>query len=63
MLEGHNFVVVNQVLDRALAQESRSQNPRDLAKPKSNHSSIHFLCNDSDTSDDKSSDAYAAEFS
>jgi hypothetical protein len=58
-LEGHFFTSVNQVLDRALAQENRS---KELAKSKSNHPNIHFLNNNVDTSDDESGDVYAAEF-
>jgi hypothetical protein len=58
-LEGHLFTSVNQVLDRALAQENRS---KELAKSKSNHPNIHFLSNNVDTLDDESGDVYAAEF-
>jgi hypothetical protein len=53
------FTSVNQVLDRALAQENRS---KELAKSKSDHPNIHFLNNNVDTSDDESGDVYAAEF-
>jgi hypothetical protein len=58
-LRGHLFTSVNQVLDRALAQENRS---KELAKYKSNHPNIQFLNNIGDTSDDESGDVYAAEF-
>jgi hypothetical protein len=58
-LEGHLFTSVNQVPDRALAQENRS---RELAKSKSDRPNIHFLNNNVDTSDDESGDVYAAEF-
>ena len=56
-LDGHSFATINQVLDRALAQESRS---KELAKPKSDRSNMYFL--NHETSDDESGDAYAAEF-
>jgi hypothetical protein len=58
-LEGHLFTSVNQVLDRALAQENRS---KELAKSKSDRPNIHFLNNNVDTSDDESGDVYATEF-
>jgi hypothetical protein len=58
-LEGHLFTSINQVLDRALAQENRS---KELAKSKSNHPNMHFLSNNVDTSDDESGDVYAAKF-
>jgi hypothetical protein len=59
-LEGHLFTLVNQVLDRALAQENRS---KELAKSKSDRPNIHFLNNNVSTSDDESGDVYAAKFS
>jgi hypothetical protein len=58
-LEGHLFASINQVLDRALAQENRSN---ELAKSKSDRPNIHFLNNNVDTSDEESGDVYAAEF-
>jgi hypothetical protein len=58
-LEGHLFISVNQVLDRALAQENWS---KELAKSKSDRPNMHFLSNNVDTSDDESDDVYAAEF-
>jgi hypothetical protein len=58
-LEGHLFTLVNQVLDRALAQENRS---KELAKSKSDRPNIHFLNNNMDTSDDESGDVYATKF-
>jgi hypothetical protein len=51
--------LVNQVLDRALAQENQS---KELAKSKSGGLNIHFLNSNVDTSDDESGDVYAAEF-
>jgi hypothetical protein len=58
-LEGHLFTSVNQVLDRALAQKTRS---KELVKSKSDRPNIHFLNNNVDTLDDESGDVYAAEF-
>jgi hypothetical protein len=58
-LEGHLFTSVNQVLDRAFAQENRS---KELAMSKSDHHNIIFLNNNMHTSDDESGDVYAAEF-
>jgi hypothetical protein len=58
-LEDHIFTSVNQVLDKALAQENRS---KEIAKSKSDPSNTHFLSNNMDTSDDESGDVYAAEF-
>ena len=55
-LEGYEFLTVNQVLQRALAQESRSKD----AKFKSDHLGMHMLQGES--SDDESSEVYAAEF-
>jgi hypothetical protein len=58
-LEGHLFTLVNQVLDRALAQENWS---KELAKSKSDLPNIHFLNNNVDTSYDESGDVYVPEF-
>jgi hypothetical protein len=58
-LEGHLFNSVNQVLDRALAQENRS---KELTKSKSDRPNMHFLSNNVDTSNDESGDVYATEF-
>jgi hypothetical protein len=58
-LEGHLFTSVNQLLNKALAQENQS---KELAKSKSDRPKIHFLNNNVDTLDDESDDVYAAEF-
>jgi hypothetical protein len=58
-LEGHPFTWINQVLDRALAQENRSKG---LANSKSDRPNIHFLNNNVDTSDDESGDVHVIEF-
>jgi hypothetical protein len=58
-LEGYLFTLVNQVLDRALAQKNQS---KELAKSKSDRPNIHFLNNNVDTLDDESGDVYVVEF-
>ena len=55
-LEGYEFLTVNQVLQRALAQESRSKE----SKFKSDRLSMHMLQGES--SDDEGNEVYAAEF-
>ena len=55
-LEGYEFLTVNQVLQRALAQESRSKE----SKFKPDRLSMHMLQGES--SDDEGNEVYAAEF-
>ena len=55
-LEGYEFLTINQVLQRVLAQESRSKE----SKSKSDCLGMHMLHGDS--SDDENSKVYAAEF-
>ena len=55
-LEGYEFLTVNQVLQRALAQESRSKE----SKCKSDRLGMHMIHGDS--SDDENSEVYAAKF-
>ena len=55
-LEGYEFLTVNQVLQRALAQESRSKD----AKFKSDRLGMHVL--QGEPSDDEDNEVYAAEF-
>ena len=55
-LEGYEFLTVNQVLQRALAQESRSKD----AKFKSNRLGMHVL--QGEPSDNEDNEVYAAEF-
>ena len=55
-LEGYEFLTVNQVLQRALAQESRSKD----AKFKPDRLSMHMLQGES--SDDEGNEVYAAKF-
>ena len=54
-LEGYAFLTVNQVLQRALAQESRSKD----AKFKSDHLGMHVL--QGEFSDDEDNEVYATE--
>jgi len=54
--EGYEFLTINQVLQRALAQESRSKE----SKFKSDRLGMHML--HSDSSDDENSEVYVAEF-
>jgi hypothetical protein len=58
-LRGIFFTLVNQVLDRALAQENQS---KELAKSKSGRPNMYFLNNNVNTSDDENDDVYAVEF-
>ena len=55
-LEGYEFLTISQVLQRALAQESRSKD----AKFKPDRLSVHMLQGES--SDDEGNEVYAAEF-
>ena len=55
-LEGYKFLTINQVLQRALAQESGSKD----AKFKPDRLSMHVLQGES--SDDEGNEVYAAEF-
>ena len=54
--EGYEFLTISQVLQRALAQESRSKE----SKFKSDRLGMHMLHGDS--SDDENSEVYGAEF-
>ena len=59
-LEGHDFFVVNQVHQKALAAESRS---KELQESHRHHrSNTHALEYHSDSSDDESKEVYAIEF-
>ena len=55
-LEGYEFLTINEVLQRALAQESRSKD----AKFKPDRLSMHMQQGES--SDDEGNEVYAAEF-
>ena len=60
-LEGYEFLNINQVLQRALAQESRSKDLKEVHRYKTDCPKMNMVEYDSDHSDDKG-DIYAAEF-
>ncbi|MBE1615956.1 hypothetical protein IDF54_13930, partial [Flavobacterium sp. SaA2.13] len=55
-LEGYEFLTINQVLQRVLAQESRNKD----SKPKPNRFGVHVI--NYGYSDDEGKEIYAAEF-
>jgi hypothetical protein len=59
-LEGYEFLTVNQVLQRALAQESRSKDVKDSYKTKTDRPRMHVI--DYNSGSDDEVDVYAAEF-
>ena len=60
-LEGYEFLSINQVLQRALAQESRSKDLKKVHRYKTNRPKMNMVEYDSDHSDDEG-DIYATEF-
>ena len=60
-IEGYEFLSVNQVLQRALAQESRGKEIRIEHKSKSDHRRFSMVKYSSDNSDDEA-DVYVVEF-
>ena len=60
-IEGYEFLNVNQVLQRALAQESRGKEIRIEHKSKSDRPRFNMVEYSSENSDDEA-DVYAAEF-
>jgi hypothetical protein len=60
-IEGYEFLNVNQVLQRALVQESRSKEIKDMHKPESDRPRIITVEYNSENSDDEA-DIYTAEF-
>jgi hypothetical protein len=54
--------MINQVLERVLAQDSQNKETTCLTKSKSDCFIVHFLSNDSDTLDDEGNNVYAGEF-
>ena len=59
-LEGYEFLTVNQVLQRALAQESRSKDVKDSYKTKTDRPRMHVI--DYNSGSDDEVGVYAAEF-
>ena len=60
-IEGYEFLNVGQVLQRALAQESRSKEIKDVHRSKSDRPRVNMVGYTSESSDDEA-DVYAAEF-
>ena len=60
-LEGYEFLNINQVLQRALAQESRSKDLKEVHRYKADHPKMNMVEYDSDHSDDEG-DVFATEF-
>jgi hypothetical protein len=59
-LEGHTFIALAQLQQRALTQESRSKETKDSFKEAGHN--VNYVDNDSDSSSNESGDMYAAEF-
>ena len=60
-LEGYEFLNINQVLQRALAQESRSKDLKEVHRYKADRPKMNMIEYDSDHSDDEG-DVFATEF-
>jgi hypothetical protein len=60
MLDGHNFITLSQLQQKASAQESRSKENKDNFKR--TRCNVNYVNCDSDSSSDESYDVYAAEF-
>src|SRR4051812_9363509 len=61
MLDGHEFLTINQVLQRALAQESRGKENKEVHIYKIDRPKVNMIEYDSDCSDDEAN-VYTAEF-
>jgi hypothetical protein len=59
-LDGHTFITLSQLQQKASAQESQSKENKDNFKQA--HRSVNYVDCDSDSSSDESNDAYAFEF-
>jgi len=60
-LEGYEFLTINQVLQRALAQESRGKENKEVHRYKIDRPKVNMVIYDSDHSDDEAN-VYTAEF-
>ena len=60
-LEGYEFFTIDQVLQRALAQESRSKDLKEVHRYKADRPKMNVVEYTSDNSDDEA-DVYVAEF-
>ena len=61
VLDGQKFLDVSQVLQKALANESRAKEALQKSNGKSNHS-VYVLGCESNYSDDEDNNVYAVEF-
>jgi hypothetical protein len=59
-LDGHTFITLSQLQQKASAQESRSKENKDNFKR--TRCNVNYVNCDSDSSSDESYDVYAAEF-
>jgi hypothetical protein len=59
-LYGHTFITLNQLQQRAWAQECRSKDTKDNLRPI--HHNMHYVDYDSDSSSDEFNDIYVAKF-
>jgi hypothetical protein len=59
-LDGHNFITLSQLQQKASTQESRSKENKDNFK-RTRHN-VNYVDCDSDSSSDESNDVYATEF-
>jgi hypothetical protein len=59
-IDGHTFITLSQLQQKALAQESQSKESKDNFKH--TRRNINYVNCDSDSSNDESNDVYAAEF-
>jgi hypothetical protein len=59
-LDGHTFITLSQLQQKASAQESRSKENKDNFKH--TRCNVNYVNCDSDSSSDESYDVYAAEF-
>jgi hypothetical protein len=59
-LDGHTFITLSQLQQKALAQESRSKENKDNFKHTCHN--VNYVDCDSDISSDESNNVYAAEF-
>jgi hypothetical protein len=59
-LDGHTFITLSQLQQKASTQESRSKENKDNFKH--THYNINYADCDSDGSSDESNDVYAVEF-
>jgi hypothetical protein len=59
-LEGQHYLTLSQFQQLAVVQENQRKNVKEIVRPP--HRDVHFLENNSDSSDDQSNDVLSAEF-